>query len=1127
MKRIGVLFFAVLGFTPLTSAQQLMSITPKKPVVCYSEAKNKNTFIPPPAAYLKSKANSNARSATATFEVEYVGFSPEAKTAFQEAVNIWSTLIESPVKIKIKAFWRPLGTNVLGSAIWGTALANFPNAQKLNTFYPVALAEKIAGKELNHPDSADIFANFSSTTAWYYGTSGTPPVNTTDLVSVVLHEIGHGLGFTDSYDVDSGQGSHGVQTTIIPIIYDLAIENASNQNLFQTFTSPSAALATQLLSNNIYYNSPLAKAANNNQLPRLYAPTTWNSASSIAHLNESTYTANDINSLMTPFIGFTEVMHDPGPIVMNIFSDMGWVNTRIKHTPVNKESTGATTLIAKITSDNGFDAAKVKLKYIKKSIGTETEVVGTATGNAGEFSFAIPASANNDSVFYYITATDAINREYTNPGKFVRAKNTELQGRFTIGLGADAKAPVISHTPKPFFSETETQLIIDATVSDNIGIQNVIVDYWINNTQQTPLMMNQVGDIDMTDGSLLATYSSSFTVAIPLASGTIKSGDVITYRISATDNSAGQNVGYSPTSTTKHSLNVVGFAATQANYQNNFNDLSSADFFGDSQFSITTPSGFTDGAIHTIHPYTNAAVNTKIDLVYVLRKPIKLNNQNPIISFDEIVLVEPGDPGTKFGDAKFWDYVIVEGSKDGGVTWKLFEDGYDCRFNTVWETKWNSSKDANSNSLATGDPTLFRNHTINMLTSKNFVANDEVVIRFRINIDEGSFGWGWAIDNLKIQIDDAPPTVLHNHFDYTTDKSLPLTIAMKVSDLSGVKSLAVEYKVNSGAVSSTTIPVTANTSNYTLDLDISQASVGDDIQYRIRASDNLNNEIVLPATDFFHVPIITIGTPVAQYITDFNTANSDFVGNFFSISTPTGFNNGTLNSIHPYPNGFGLSNSNSAYTIMLKKPITISSTNPIMLFDEITIIEPLNDYAVVEGSKDNGLTWKPLVNEYSANNQSAWLIAYNSKLGGTPSMFKSRYINLTENGNFKAGDQILIRFRMNANSAINSWGWAIDNLSIQGPITGVEKAMLASSISIYPNPSGGNSIKVELSSESGSPVRLQVLNSQGQSIQSDEMTPEDKIVRQEYNANNWANGVYLLKAEVNGVVVTKKFIKSE
>ncbi|NOS90886.1 MAG: T9SS type A sorting domain-containing protein [Cyclobacteriaceae bacterium] len=1127
MKRIGVLFFAVMGYASLTSAQQLMSISPKKPVICYLDAKNKNTVIPPPAAYLKAKANPQARTATATFEVEYVGFSTEAQAAFQEAVNIWSTLIQSPVKIKIKAFWRPLGTNVLGSAIWGTALANFPNAQKLNTFYPVALAEKIAGKELNHPDSADIFANFSSTTAWYYGTSGTPPVNTTDLVSVVLHEIGHGLGFTDSYDGEGGTGSHGVQSSTVPIIFDLAIENGATQNLFQTFTSPSTELGAQLVSGNIFYNSPLAKAANGNALPRLYAPSAWDIGSSIAHLNESTYSSGTANSLMTPQIGFREVIHDPGSIVLGMFSDMGWVTTRIEHTPTNKESFGATTLIAKINSDNGFDAAKVKLKYIKKSGGAETTITGTANGNTNEFSFNIPASAGNDTIVYYFTATDVLDREYTNPGKFARAKNTELQGRFTIGLGADVTAPVIAHTPKTFFSETETQLIIDAAVSDNIGIQNVVVDYWINNTQQTSVPMNQVGAIDTNDGLLTATYSTNFAATIPFASGSVKSGDVVSYRIRSTDNSAGQNVGYSPTSTTKHILNVVGFSAAQANYQNNFDNLSAADFFGDSQFSITTPSGFTNGAIHTVHPYANAPQDTKVDLVYFLRKPIKLNSQNPIISFDEIVLVEPGDAGTVFGDDKFWDYVIVEGSKDGGVTWKLFENGYDCRLNSVWETKWNSSKDANSNSLASGDPTLYRSHTINMLASNNFASNDEVAIRFRINIDEGSFGWGWAIDNLKIQIDEAPPTVLHNHFNYTTDKSIPLAIAMKVSDISGLKSLAVEYKVNSGTVSSGTIPVNANASDYTFNLGIADASVGDDVQYRIRAIDNLNNEVVVPATDFFHVPIITLASPVAQYTTDFNSANTDFVGNFYSISTPSGFSNGTLNSSHPYPNGFGLTNSKSDYIMMLKIPITISSTNPNMLFDEMAIIEPLNDYAVVEGSKDNGLTWKSLVSEYSANSQSAWSIAYSSKLSGAPAMFKSRFINLTQNGNFKAGDQILIRFRMNANPTNNSWGWAIDNLSIQGPITGVEKALLANSFSIYPNPSNGNSIKVELTSESGLPVRLQVLNSQGQSVQSDEIAPVDKLIQHEYNASNWANGVYLLKAEVNGVVATKKFIKTE
>ena len=104
MKRIGVLVVAMMGYASLLSAQQLMSISPKKPVVCYLEAKDKNTVIPPPAAYLKAKANPNARTATATFEVEYVDFSAQAQAAFQEAVNIWSVLIQSPVKIKIRAY---------------------------------------------------------------------------------------------------------------------------------------------------------------------------------------------------------------------------------------------------------------------------------------------------------------------------------------------------------------------------------------------------------------------------------------------------------------------------------------------------------------------------------------------------------------------------------------------------------------------------------------------------------------------------------------------------------------------------------------------------------------------------------------------------------------------------------------------------------------------------------------------------------------------------------------------------------------------------------------------------------------------------------------------------------------
>ncbi len=39
------------------------------------------------------------------------------------------------------------------------------------------------------------------------------------------------------------------------------------------------------------------------------------------------------------------------------------------------------------------------------------------------------------------------------------------------------------------------------------------------------------------------------------------------------------------------------------------------------------------------------------------------------MSFDEIVLVEPGETGTSYGDEEFWDYIVIEGSKDDVNTW--------------------------------------------------------------------------------------------------------------------------------------------------------------------------------------------------------------------------------------------------------------------------------------------------------------------------------------------------------------------------------------------------------------------------------------------------------------------------
>src|SRR5690606_20432683 len=128
-----------------------------------------------------------------------------------------------------------------------------------------------------------------------------------------------------------------------------------------------------------------------------------------------------------------------------------------------------------------------------------------------------------------------------------------------------------------------------------------------------------------------------------------------------------------------------------------------------------------------------------------------------LMRFDEIVLVEPGDNGSVFGDDGFYDYVLVEGSADGGSTWQPFIPGYDARANNTWLSRYNGNI-IDHISQAAGEPSLYRERTIDLLENGNFSPGDEVLIRFRLFADQLANGWGWAIDNLVIQEEDEPVT---------------------------------------------------------------------------------------------------------------------------------------------------------------------------------------------------------------------------------------------------------------------------------------------------------------------------------------------------------------------------------
>ncbi|MFZ6001154.1 MAG: T9SS type A sorting domain-containing protein, partial [Bacteroidota bacterium] len=627
--------------------------------------------------------------------------------------------------------------------------------------------------------------------------------------------------------------------------------------------------------------------------------------------------------------------------------------------------------------------------------------------------------------------------------------------------------------------------------------------------------------LTMTEGA-----NSSYSASVSMTG--IEIGDKIKYKIVAVDQAAVPNYTNEPASGV-HEVNVVGLGPTIDSYANNF-DATSGDFFGEG-FSMTTPAGFANGAIHTDHPYKqgNGFPNDKLNLTYQLSSPIRVKDEEATIKFDEIVLVEPGEPGSVFGSENFFDYVVVEGSIDGGVTWKPVADGYDSRDNNDWLTLYNSTIVDNS-STGVGNPSLYRTRTMDLL--QKFAAGDEVAIRFRLFSDPFARGWGWAIDNLKIQIDETMPTVLNDHVDYIvhgTTTTLPITT--KVTDASGVKTLKIEYSVNDGTAEMVDFPVVFNQNEYTLNLGLDNLTAGTKVSYRIVAKDSADNVGIFPPTGYVNVPLIALSSPVSEYVNNFDDPTPDFVGNFFTIEKPSGFSNAAIHSTHFYYNGMGLDKT-SDFTFTLKKPITLTSTNHYMQFDEIAIVEghpqaavfgtpAFSDYVIVEGSKDGAVTWKKFLDGYDAQEKASWVVAYNNKTSGTSGHYNSRTIDLTASNDFKSGDNVLIRFRMFVDDKNNGWGWSIDNLSIQGPITGVETVSQAE-IKLFPNPTA-QLITIEMQSMREVPVTI--YNQQGVTVYRDVIAGHSTVAHKEINVSEFAEGLYLVKAEVNGKLIVRKFLK--
>jgi hypothetical protein len=715
---------------------------------------------------LKLKANSTKGStAKSQILVTFETTPPDnVKAVFERASATWSNIISSDVPIRLYVQWAPLGKDILGRAGATAHVRNFIGATRLNTFYPIALAEKMSHTNLNG-NLPDIVATFSQDyPSWYIGT-GLPKEPSTptatdgeiDLYSVILHEIGHGLGFIGQIELDAA-GTNAQYD--VPEIFDQFMVNTQGTNLTDTtsYKNPSSDLKTQITTNqNLFLSSPTIRK-NVPQKAYLYSPSKFAGGSSIYHVDQYTYPVGDPNALMTPLIAQGEITRNVGPIVSSAFADFGWKSTNIVTEEYkDTEEIGKDFVFeAKLFSDTLVDDSSFKLMIAVNSSITSAVAYTPKKGVGNSYSVTLPKTNFSKTVAYYWTVNDITGKKYTSPAEAPIINGTKWGSFFEVNIVEKdtVKPQVVFSNPLKYIFATQLDIPLPTLYAvDNIGIDTVYMEYSINN-----------GSVIRQGLKKSSSELYAFTNAFKFSQGQLKAGDVIRYRIVVKDKAKLSNVVNSP-ATGYYEFVVLNLQSAVKEYATTFDNLPSSDFYLKG-FTISQAAGLNSISLNSAHPYADGNEDfedgtagsdkfTNNDAVFL--KPIIVRSDTSKIYFNEIALVEPGDTGENFLNANgsinryFFDYVIVQASKDFGKTWVNLSDGWDANKESVWLSTWNKSFDKNGNSTAKATNDLYKAHEIDIRANGYFKGGDQVLLRFRLHADVGANGWGWSVDNLNIQ----------------------------------------------------------------------------------------------------------------------------------------------------------------------------------------------------------------------------------------------------------------------------------------------------------------------------------------------------------------------------------------
>lgn len=250
----------------------------------------------------------------------------QRQQALAEAAAVWGRLIMSSHADEVIIVRASFKDYAAGSGTLASAKPNFYYSEFSSfgpkfgdTNYPKALADHLNRGDLSNRHDITIEVNRAAN--FYFG-NATPAPTQFDFISVAAHEIGHGLGFTSSFREDGDYGIYG-DGTFFPIMLPEMLPKPYDQFLTSGAGGPkiidlgSGAREAAMTSNNVFWSGANAITGNGGNPVALFAPSSWDSGSSISHLN-------DPATLMSMSIGPGEMRRTPSAVERGILRDMGW-----------------------------------------------------------------------------------------------------------------------------------------------------------------------------------------------------------------------------------------------------------------------------------------------------------------------------------------------------------------------------------------------------------------------------------------------------------------------------------------------------------------------------------------------------------------------------------------------------------------------------------------------------------------------------------------------------------------------------------------------------------------------------------------------------------------------------------